>query len=321
MWAMTLKICILLTAVVSWGSLAACAQTKLLHPPTASVEGAEGPFRKGEIIDLSEGRTVSFDALIDGLGGHDVIFVGEVHDNAEHHLLEIRILQALMDRYGPITLAMEFFQRPQQPILDRYTQATISEDEFLREVDWERTWGFGYHLYRPLLVQARGESSRILAINAPRHVVRKIARSGLGSLSVAERRQVAKEIDLVNKEHRAMVQKAYETHVHKGLRNFEYFYEAQCTWEDTMAESIAQCLEETGHRVVVFSGKGHVVYGFGIPERTARRSPASMATVVLYPLGASETLSKGLADYVWLTSDCSATSEPRGWDKQGHGNR
>jgi uncharacterized iron-regulated protein len=201
---------------------------------------------------------------------------------------------------------MEFFQRHQQPILDRYTQGLISESQFLREVDWETTWGFDYRLYRPLLLKARNQSARILAINASRHVVRKIARQGLGSLNVEERNQVAQEIDLGNETHRSMVEQAYEMDVHKDIGSFEAFYEAQCTWEDTMAESIAACVKESDRRVVVLSGKGHIVYGFGIPDRTARRSGASLTTVVLYPLGGSTAVSRELADYVWFTGECPA---------------
>jgi uncharacterized iron-regulated protein len=301
-----MKIVAFLTAATAVWSLAACAHRKPVRPPTASIAGLEGPFRRGQIIDLQQGKVVAFDELITALGDHHIVFVGEVHDNPEHHLLQVQILQSLMARYGPVTLAMEFFQRHQQPILDRYTQGIISESQFLREVDWKTTWGFDYHLYRPLLLQARNQSARILAINAPRHVVRKIARQGLGSLNVEERNQVAEEIDLGSKPHRSMVQQAYELDAHKGIRSFEAFYEAQCTWEDTMAESIAAYVEESNRRVVVLSGNGHMVYGFGIPDRTARRSSASLTTVVLYPLGGSAGIPRELADYVWFTRECTA---------------
>jgi uncharacterized iron-regulated protein len=259
----------------------------------------------GAIIDLKKGEPVSFDRLIEALGDHAVIFVGEVHDNPEHHLLETQLLQALMGRFGPLTVGMEFLERQQQSSVDAYVQGNLTEEEFRKDVDWKKTWGYDYRLYRPLFLGARNGSARVLALNAPRNVVQKVARTGLSSLSADERDQIAGKIELDNPSHRAMVREVYEMDVHKNLQRFEYFYEAQCVWEDTMAETIARHLAENGQQVVVFSGRGHIVYGFGIPDRVARRSNAHPVTVVLYPVAGSAAVPRELADYVWLTGNCS----------------
>ena len=54
-------------------------------------------------------------------------------------------------------------------------------------------------------------------------------------------------------------------------------------------------------RLVAFTGNGHIVNKFGIPDRTVRRVPASMVTVMPYPLNGNETIDRAAADYVWFT--------------------
>jgi len=275
-------------------------------PPLASVEGVPGHFAEGRIIDLNRGNSISFEALMDNLQEIDLIFVGEVHDNPEHHLIEVQILQALMSRYGPLTVAMEFFDTTQQPALDRYINKDSNEPEFLNEVGWAKGWSFPYHFYRPLVVPARERGNRLIGINLPHRVVRKVARSGLESLTPEERGHAAEEIDLNNEAHRQYLSEVFTHHSHGELEDFDYFYQAQCLWEDTMARNIARHLKENPGKMVVFTGNGHIIHRFGIPDRVLGRMPAKMATILLYPLTERLILNNNMADYAWLTSGCSA---------------
>ena len=100
----------------------------------ATIPGVSGQFKIGQIIDLSAGEVISFGEFIDRIASKELIFVGEVHDNPEHHLIQVQILQALMVKAGIRDLAMEFFQHPDQTALDRYIQGETEEDVFLKEV-------------------------------------------------------------------------------------------------------------------------------------------------------------------------------------------
>ena len=278
-----------------------CAGTKRAGPITAKVSGVSGHFRIGQIVGLKKGEVLPFERFIDEIASKEIIFIGEVHDNPEHHLIQLQILQALMDAYGPLTLAMESFQKPQQPYIDKYLKGDLAESDFLQEVNWRGSWGVDYHLYRPLMLVAKNNRSKVLAINAPYGIVKKIARQGLKILDETERKSLAKEIDLTNKAHRAYLQNAFKHHTHKELKKFDYFYEAQCAWEDTMAEKLAEHLNNNRRKLNVIVGNGHIINRFGIPDRTVRRSPVSMATVMVFPLNEDVVLKKEIADYVWLT--------------------
>jgi len=287
-------------------SIGGCSATRPGMPPLASIEGVTGHFAEGRIIDLHHAKSISFDELLNELEESDLIFVGEVHDHPEHHLIEVQILQALTARYGPLTVAMEFFATTQQPALDRYMEKEVTETTFLKDVDWARGWSFPYHFYRPLVFSAVEKGNRLIGINLPGSVVRKVARSGLDSLTPEERGHVAKEIDLGNEAHHQYLIEVFKGHSHDDLKNFDYFYQAQCVWEDTMAENIARRLTDNPGRMVVFAGNGHIIKRFGIPDRVSRRIPVKMSTILLYPLTGRMILTKNMADYVWLTGECSS---------------
>jgi uncharacterized iron-regulated protein len=278
-----------------------CASLRHPQPQTASVEGLAERFRPGQIVDLASGKVIGFEDLIAHLSSKDLIFVGEAHDNADHHLIQIQILQALAGRPSSLTLGMEYFQQHQQPMLDRYIQGDSTETEFLEAVDWKKNWGFDYRLYRPLMQFARERKYRVLAINAPNPLVRKVARTGLKSLEPSEREQLPKDIDLTQDRHRAFLSGIYSEHAPGDLKDFEYFYEAQCVWEETMASHLAEHLASGKGKVIAFTGNGHIVNKFGVPDRTVRRVPVSMATVMPYPLNGQETIDRASADYVWFT--------------------
>ena len=303
------KLLLMFSVLMVFFALSGCAGTKKPSPIKATIQGVSEHFRIGQILDLKTGTLLSFDQLIDQISSKDLIFIGEVHDNPEHHLIQVQILQALVECCGPITIAMEFFERPQQSSLDRYHRGDLDESEFLKELDK----GADYHFYRPLIRMAKQHGGEVLAINAPLKVARKVARQGLKSLDEPERNEIAKEIDLSNDAYRTYVRPVYEQHPHSKLKKFDYFYEAQCVRDDTMAESLAEYLRRHEEKLIVFAGNGHIINKFGIPDRTIKRIPVSMVTIMPFPLSEEVTIEKETADYVWLTADY--PPRPRGHRK------
>lgn len=301
---------------------AGCALHKpLMKPATVKVQGSEAAFRAGEIIDLETGASVDFEAMMGILQEKDLVFLGEVHSDPEHHLMQVQILQRWAEDQPHPVIAMEFFQVTQQDALDRFLAGDLGEAAFLEAAQWDAEWGFPYHYYRPLLDLIRAKRGRILAINAPRGIVKKVARSGIESLSPEERAQIASEIDFNREAHREYVQAVFPLHPgHGGTIDFERFYQAQCIWEDTMAENIARFkLENPGIRIAVFAGSGHLRYGFGIPERTLERSPATAAVVLPYPAEPDLVLDRDLADFIWLSRSArGASGRHPGHPSTGH---
>lgn len=292
-------------------SLAACAASG------ARRIGTEGEavqvLRVGEIVETATGRTVSFDTLLDELSKVRIVYIGETHAAAEDHQVQKEVLQRLYARNQSMVLAMEMFPREVQPALDQYRRGALTDESFLKGVDWERNWGYPYQLYSGILAFAREKQIRIIGINAPHQVVGKIAQTGLSSLSPAERRRIAADFHLEDPNHRELIRKEYELHGKEKIRDFEAFYEAQLAWEETMAETLTQTLASLSDReqIVVLVGKGHISHREGVPVLTKVRTDASFRTVAAvsidYP---GFTADPDIADYVWIVDK--SQSMPRG---------
>jgi uncharacterized iron-regulated protein len=240
----------------------------------------------GDVVDTAQGTIISMDTLVARLMEAPVVYLGETHTSIEDHSAQLRLLRILQEKGQCTELAMEMFPREAQPVLDRYINGKMSEQEFLKEVKWDRIWGFPYGLYKGLIDFAREKKLRILALNAPGDVVRKIARHGLASLSPEDRARVARDFHLDDPKNRARIQEEYEVHQKDGIRNFESFFEAQLAWEETMAETIADQLAASGAkcRLVVILGEGHIADGLGVPYLAKLRIPHEYRTVAPIPI-------------------------------------
>jgi len=281
--------------------LLGCATLRRPMIPMARIEGAKRPYFPGQILNLRDKRLLNYSQLIHRLSGADVVFIGEIHDNPDHHLIQAQVLQSLISKWGKLVLAVEFLPYTMQPTIDKYLAGGLSEPEFLRKVNWEDTWGFDYHFYRPLMQLAKQANCHIIGINAPHELVKKVARKGLAALTPDERNRLPREIDLTDTQHKEYLRKVYESHEHNKIKEFDYFYQAQCVWEETMADNIANYLEHGNEKIVVLCGNGHIYYDFGIPKRLRRRIGAQTATLIPYPLETKTLLKNNTGDFLWLT--------------------
>jgi hypothetical protein len=186
----------------------------------------------------------------------------------------------------------------------------LTEEEFLKEVQWETTWGVDYELYKAVLDTAKDHHLKILGLNVPRDLVRKVAENGREGLSPEDRKTLP-NMDLTNRQHRAYIAAIYKDHNKGSSKDFENFYEAQCLWDEGMAESLFEFLKSPqaeGKTVLVFAGSGHIVFGFGIPNRVYRRTSIPYQTIVLKTWSekvngdlAFTGASSPLANFIWIT--------------------
>src|SRR6476659_4638587 len=66
------------------------------------------------VYDTRQKGFADFEAMVADLARADVIFVGEQHDDANTHRLELAILEGLIRRNVPVVVAMEMFERDVQ---------------------------------------------------------------------------------------------------------------------------------------------------------------------------------------------------------------
>lgn len=299
--------------MMSLGSLLFAGCTTL-GPRTGEVPSATTPLRVGDIVDTKEGRRIDFDALMSSLSEADVVYVGETHVSAADHQIQRKIAVELLSRRSALVLALEMFPREAQATLDRYSRGELSEAEFLREVEWEKVWGFPFSLYKPIIGWAAEKHLPIIGLNAPQEVVRKVSRGGLASLDPTDRSRLANDFDLTNWAHRKRIEEEFAGHAKGPIKDFESFYEAQLAWEETMAETLARTLKERkgSSPVLVMIGKGHIEGRSGVPDRALKRFQHRYKTVMPFPIDYPESvITPGIADYVWITGKVSRLPQGR----------
>lgn len=247
------------------------------------------------VVDLR--RLPDLDAIIPELADRQVVFVGEIHDRYSHHLNQLAVIRGLQRRHPDLVIALEFFQQPFQRHLDDYVAGKISEKEMLRRTEYFSRWQIDYRHYRPILRHAREAGLKLLALNVPAELTRKVGRQGLEGLDAEERAKLP-EIRGAGEAYRERLKSVYEQHL-EGGGSFEHFVEAQLLWDEAMAEHAAQFLRRyPGRPMVVLAGAGHIAFGAGIPARLKRRVEVDTAVVINDP---QEALTADIADFVLLT--------------------
>ena len=173
------------------------------------------------------------------------------------------------------------FERPFQRAVDDYVGGAVDERAFLKRSEYFKRWNIDYHLYKPILDYARDKRLPVVALNARREIVDKVAKSGLDALSKAERNEIPANLDFSDQEYRARLKEIFAEHKGSGEKNLEFFYQAQILWDETMAESIDQFLKKNpDYRMIVLAGSGHLQYASGIPKRSFRRNGFSYGVVL-----------------------------------------
>ena len=272
-----------------------CAVT----PKTLSIKDNLTRLMENTILKTDTASVASRQQLIADLAETRVIYVGESHTNPSHHAIQLEIIRALWHTTPHLAIGMEMFDHTYQPVLDQWSAGKLDETTFIEQTHWYANWRFDFGLYRDILEYAKEKGLRVIALNVPFHIPGKISVGGIASLTQDDRRHLPETIDTTDDDHRAYVEKIFKMHTIRGRENFEYFYEAQCTWEDAMAEAVAENMGSD--KMVVLVGNGHITRKFGIPNRAFTRTHAPFKTIYLAPVGGEAELS--WADYLWVTPD------------------
>lgn len=267
-----------------------CQVTAPAVEQPATVDGE--PYASAEAVRAVDLKTLpTVDAVIPRLAQKQVVFVGEIHDQFGHHLAQLEIIRRLHAIHDDLVIGVEYFQVPFQQALDAYIAGQLTEKQLLKQTEYFERWRFDYRLYRPILQYAREHSIPLLALNIPAEISRKVARSGIQSLSAAEQAQIPQDIDRSDQAYRERLRAVFETHRERGITpgSFDHFVDSQLLWDEGMAETAAKYLRiHPGRHMVILAGAGHLLYGSGIPRRLQRRVPLDSAIVINAGVGVTD---------------------------------
>jgi uncharacterized iron-regulated protein len=206
-----------------------------------------------------------------------VIVIGEQHNKAGASASQMDLLRELRKQGHSVSVGMEFISYPNQTFLEFYKAGRLPEEQFLKDVQWG---GYDFNLYRDQILFpefANGETT--LALNAPRQLTGKIAKTGLSSLTADEQAILPPQLQLGSESYKKRFIEAMGGHGPSGPALDNYFA-AHSVWDDTMAWQTATYMAKNpNHVFVIIVGEFHVQYGGGLPARLKARGVNSILTL------------------------------------------
>ena len=259
----------------------------------------------------SNGRdSVSLNEALSTVQAGEIVIIGEEHGSALCQGEQMAILQTLRARGLRVNVGMEFLEYPQQAVTDQFRAGSLPETDFLKAVGWG---SLPFELYREQILFPRvdhGEMTR--ALNAPRALTGHVAKSGLDSLSDAEKSWLPPGLTRGNDRYFERFKKTIG-HLPNPDAADRYFW-AQSIWDETMAwQAIDQQVQHPDAVLVIIVGEFHVQYGGGLPARIRARGGPRVLTfseVNLADMNDSDRASAlqpdpidgARADFIWAFS-------------------
>ena len=132
-------------------------------------------------IYTSKGKEVSFDKMMKATTNKSHVFMGEYHNNAVSHWLQVEIMTALYELHKKnLIMGAEMFEADNQYILDEYLKGQISSKNYQNEM---RLWPNYNTDYKPLIEFAKSKELQFVASNIPRRYANMVYKKGLESLN------------------------------------------------------------------------------------------------------------------------------------------
>jgi len=282
----------------------------------------------GKIWDMKSQSFIDEVTLIDRINKSNVLLLGEVHDNTQHHELQEKLLQARIDSGAKPALMMEQFDAASQPILDQ-AQAGVMSDDVLNNVtalikfsDWQ--------MYSPLVAIAVNNRLHIIAANVPNQYLQPVIWKGYAAYDQNELNRLKVEEVWNDKRQRYLAANMGGAHcgrlrddLRAGLSRSQRLRDA------LMADS---AISSIPHGVVGIVGSSHARRDIGLPLYFAARDPSA----IVYSIGFTE-VSNGRTDpraytdsatgeapfdVVWFTprmdrkDPCADFGKPKGYEAE-----
>jgi uncharacterized iron-regulated protein len=247
----------------------------------------------GKIWDGRAARFVDEAALSEALSAADLVLLGEVHDNPDHHLLQARLVRTIVASGHRSALALEMLTADLQPAVDAARMKTPREPENLAPV-WKQGGWPDFDLYRPILAAGLEAGLPIVAANLARAQVRALVAKGIDAADPALRARLESGPPLPPQaidELRAEMSVAHCGELPESM--LDPLIVAQRARDATMAARLAEASRDRG--AILIAGKGHA-RDRDVPAWLKIDAPGKKVVVVAFV--EVEPGAKAPADYV-----------------------
>lgn len=222
------------------------------------------------------GDTVTVQQIAQKVRPGSVVIIGEKHGHPWAQKQQLQILQAIKASGLKVSVGMEFLTYTDQEKLNSYRAGGLTEDVFLKSINWGSP---SFDFYKDqILFPKIAEGETTLALNSPRFLSGKIAKTGLASLTDEDKLLLPPQFELGRESYKKRFSGAM-SHV-STPELLDNYFAAQSLWDDTMAWKASEFVKTHSDQVlVIIVGEFHVQYGGGLPYRLVQRGVQDILTV------------------------------------------
>jgi uncharacterized iron-regulated protein len=219
----------------------------------------------GAAWDVASEAQVAWPDLVSRLGEADVIIIGELHDNAAHHLTQAW----LVGQIKPAGIAFEMIPEASEEGVAVFLENGGVPGEIGPAIGWERIGWPDWDIYRPIF---EAWTPEVYTGGAPgRATARKAIRQGAAKVMEDSRFVPVLQTALDAETQSAMEDEMVASHcghlpksAAPGMVEAQRLRDAALARATVAALAHARAVSETP-RVVVIAGNGHVRDDWGVP--------------------------------------------------------
>lgn len=143
----------------------------------------------------------------------DYVLIGEAHTNMADHVSQALILEKMIKKRLKPVIGLEMVDVDNQHVLDRFNNGELSVEQLEKALNWERTVGYSFELYRPIFEVAAQYKIPAYALNIPRQIVREARLKGLDKVADRDRKYLPADLIPVSEAQRAYLLGFFSQHI------------------------------------------------------------------------------------------------------------
>ena len=233
-----------------------------------------GQFYNGSTLEKT-----SLENIFEAISVGQVTIVSELHGFKPHHENQKQLIQFIQNKFGQVSVGMEFINYTQQSDLDLFGKGDINESEFLNRVKWG---GAPFENYRDQLLFPFAFGNKTVGLNMPRSITSKVAKQGFDVLTEEEKKLLSPIFATGTETLKQRFSSLMKDHLpdEKSLNNY---FAAHSIWDDTMAWQASQFIKNNPNKnLVIIVGDFHLAYLDGLVARLKKHGVTNV-------LGISQT--------------------------------
>ncbi|HEY6080991.1 MAG TPA: ChaN family lipoprotein [Polyangiaceae bacterium] len=311
---------LLLTAALT--TLGACAPAAQEPSRSASPAVASSPEAwlttldrahplVGQLWDVRAGALVTPETVARRLASARFVLVGERHDNPDHHRLQARALQWLVEAGRKPVVAFEMLEVEQQPLLDELRKRPgLQAGELGTALGWEKTTWPPYAEYQPIFEVALSAGLRLVAANLAHQDAKALVKQGASALAPERVSALQLGAPFPDPLQQALLGELRSSHCgHLPESLLEPMALAQHARDAQMASVMVQAGGSEG--ALLIAGSGHVRKDRGVPYYLNLQAPgATLLSVAMQEVDSARRDARdyqepdpqaSVFDYLWFT--------------------